>query len=517
MNYNNSDNSNNSNNSNYSNRTVTIFDTTLRDGEQTPGVSLTTDDKIEIAYQLDKLGVDYIEAGFPHSSPGDFDAVKKISEMNLNASVCGLARAVKKDVDACIECDVDLIHTFVPTSEIQRKATVKKSIDELSEIVIDVLEYINDHGIKCMFSPMDATRTDMNDLLKIVNVAESAGADIINIPDTVGIIKPSSFYEFIKTIKENQKSNIPLAVHCHNDFGLAAANSLMAFEAGADQIQVTVNGIGERAGNASLPDVVMSLKSLYGANTNIKTEYLTETSKLVEKKTGIRIMSTTPIVGKNAFSHESGIHAQGVLIDSETFEPGLMTPEMVGQKRHIVLGKHTGRFSVKSVLENSNLEPTDSQINEIMEKIKEIGDKGRKVTDADLFAIASVVMEKREISKVIDLKEVSVMTGNVLTPTAVIKAEVNGKEKIAAKPGVGPVDAALKAVEEIAGASKFKIKEFNIEAISGGSDALANVTIVVQDENGRNITAMSANADIVLASVEALVYAMNVLAGIEKT
>lgn len=493
---------------------ITVFDTTLRDGEQTPGVTITLEGKEKIAFQLDKLGVDFIEAGFPISSSGDFESVRHISNLGLNAFVCGLARTVRKDIDACIDCDVDAIHTFIPVSEIQREATIKKTLENVSDIAAEAVSYIKDHGIKCIFSPMDATRTHPEDLIRIIKCVETSGADIINIPDTVGIMKPSSMYRFITEIRSNTKKT--LSVHCHNDFGLAAANSLMAVEAGADQVQVTVNGIGERAGNASLFEVVMSLKSLYGIHTNIHTEYLTETSKLVEKITGIYIMPTMPIVGKNVFSHESGIHTQGVLTRADAFEPGLMTPEMVGQKRHIVLGKHAGKFSVKKMLENAGLSPTETHVEEIMKKIKEIGDKGRQVTDADLFAVAAIVMNKKDVRKIINLKEVSVMTGNVLTPTAVIKAEVDGAEKIAAKPGVGPVDAALKAVEEITGASKFKIEEFGIEAISGGSDAVAKVTIVVLDDKGRSITAKSVNSDIVLASVEALVYAMNVLSGMEK-
>ncbi|MCL2142400.1 MAG: 2-isopropylmalate synthase [Methanimicrococcus sp.] len=495
------------------NRTITIFDTTLRDGEQAPGVTVPIEKKIEIAAQLNKLGVDFIEAGFPISSPGDKEAVKTIASLGLDSKVCGLARAVLKDIDACIDCDVDLIHTFIPTSDIQREYTIKKSREDTISAAVEVIEYIKSHGFQCMFSPMDATRTDLDYLKEIIKAAKDAGCDIVNIPDTVGVMVPSSMYHLFDVL--HQEIDIPYDTHCHNDFGLANANSLMAIEAGASQVQVTVNGIGERAGNASLAEVVMALHSVYGMKTNIKTEYLTETSKMVERITGIKMPPTFPIVGENAFSHESGIHSQGVLEKAETFEPGVMTPEMVGQKRRIVLGKHAGKHAVLKNLENVGIHPTESQLLEILSKIKEIGDRGKQVTDADLFVVASIVLGKKGIDETIKLKEVSVMTGNRLTPTAVICADVNGKETISAKTGVGPVDAALRAAEEIVGDSKYKIQEFSMEAISGGSDSLARVTIVLQNERGNTVTAKSANADIVIASVEALINAMNALSGMD--
>ena len=316
------------------NKTVTIFDTTLRDGEQTPGVSLTSTQKLEIARQLDKLGVDIIEAGFPISSEGDKESVKSISNAGLDAVVCGLARVLKKDIDACFESDVGLVHTFVPTSDVQRIYTIKKSQDEVIQLAVEAVQYIKDHGLKCMFSAMDATRTDPEYLMKVFKAVQEAGCDIINVPDTVGIMVPSAMYRQIKDIAA--EITIPIDVHCHNYFGLAVANSLMAIEAGASQAQVTINGIGERAGNADLSQTVMSLKAIYGAKTNIRTEYLVESSKMVENYTGIRLPPNTPVVGQNAFSHESGIHSQGVLEKSDTFEPGIMTPEMVGHKRRIV-------------------------------------------------------------------------------------------------------------------------------------------------------------------------------------
>jgi len=493
------------------NKTVTIFDTTLRDGEQTPGVSLTSTQKLEIARQLDKLGVDIIEAGFPISSEGDKKSVKSISNAGLDAEICGLARVLKKDIDACFDSDVGLVHTFVPTSEVQRVYTIKKSQEEVIQLAVEAVQYIKDHGSRCMFSAMDATRTKPEYLIEVFKAVQEAGCDIINVPDTVGVMVPSAMYRQIMDIAA--EITIPIDVHCHNDFGLAVANSLMAIEAGASQAQVTINGIGERAGNADLSQTVMSLKAMYGAKTNIRTEYLVETSKMVENYSGVRLPPNTPVVGQNAFSHESGIHSQGVLEKSDTFEPGIMTPEMVGHRRRIVLGKHTGKHAVKQSLESAGIITNDKQLDEIVSRIKEIANKGKQITDADLSAVASAVLGKASSDEeLIKLKEVSVMTGNILTPTAVVKADIDGKEVIAARVGVGPVDAALNAVRDILGETNhFKLHEFRIDAITGGADALADVYIGLENDQGRIVTARSANPDIVMASVEALVNAMNLL------
>lgn len=443
------------------------------------------------------------------SSEGEKTSVKKIVNAGLNLQVCGLARVIKSDIDTCLDCGVDMVHTFVSTSDIQRISTIKKSRDEVYRMAIDAVEYIKDHGVKCMFSAMDATRTDIDYLIKIYKGVESAHCDIINVPDTVGVGVPSAMYKLISEIAANVK--IPIDVHCHNDFGLAVANSLAAVEAGASQVQVTINGLGERAGNADLAETVMGLHSLYGAKINIKTQYIVETSHLVERLTQVRMPPTMPIVGENAFAHESGIHTHGVLVRTDTFEPGVMTPEMVGHRRRIVLGKHTGKHAVMQSLESAALKPTETQLNEILKRIKDIGDKGKRVTDADLYAIAESIMGTPKGEQVIVLKEVSVMTGNIITPTATVKAIVKGKERIGAHTGVGPVDAALNTVTSILGDHKIKLRDFRIEAISGGSDALAEVIIGVEDEKGRVVSARATNEDIVMASVEALVAAINQL------
>ena len=492
-------------------RTVSVFDTTLRDGEQTPGVAFPLNYKIQIAKQLDKLGVDVIEAGFPAASKGEFEAVKEIANLGLNAKICALARIVKYDMDAALDSEADMVHVFISTSKIQIEHTIQKSREEIVRLAVDAVEYIKDHGRICMFSAMDATRTEIEYLKQIYKAVEEAGVDIVNVPDTVGIATPFKFHELIRELKEHLK--VPIDVHCHNDFGLAVANTYAAVLAGADEVQVTVNGIGERAGNAALEEVVMILQGLEGIKTNIKTEYLVETSKLIERFSGIKVPPNKPIVGANAFSHESGIHAHGVLKDARTFEPGVITPEMVGHKRRIVIGKHAGRHQIRKILEDAGYYVDEERLTKIVEKVKELGDKGKKVTDLDLFAIAEVVLgELKKEEKAILVDEVTVLTGNKITPTAVINAEIEGKKKVTSAIGVGPVDAALKAVKELAGESmKIKLTEFRMDAITGGSDALAEVYVTVEDEEGNSFTARGAGADIVMASIDAVIHAVNYL------
>ena len=375
-------------------------------------------------------------------------------------------------------------------------------------MAVNAVEYVKSHGVECMFSAMDATRTEMDFLIRIYKAVEEAKVDIVNVPDTVGIATPFKFYEMIKQLKEHLK--VPIDVHCHNDFGLAVANTYSAVLAGADEVQVTVNGLGERAGNAALEEVVALLYA-EGYKTNIRMEYLVETSRLVERLTGVKMPPNKPIVGENAFSHESGIHAHGVLKDARTFEPGIITPEMVGHRRRIVVGKHAGRHQIKKILEDAGYVVDEEKLNVIFEKVKELGDKGKKVTDLDLFAIAeSVLGEVRKEERVISVDEVTVLTGNKITPTAVITAEVMGEKKVTSAIGVGPVDATFKAVTELLG-RKVRITEFKLDAITGGSDALANVYVTVEDEDGDIFTARSAGADIVMASFDALIKAVNYL------
>jgi 2-isopropylmalate synthase len=485
---------------------VTVFDTTLRDGEQTPGIAFTFEQKLEIARQLSAIGVHVIEAGFPASSKAENETVTAIKKLGLEAKICGLARSVKTDVDACLDCDVDMVHVFIPTSDIQRINTINKSREEVLEITDDIIHYIREHTSQCMFSAMDATRTDWDYLINVFRTAAHAGATIINVPDTVGTISPSGMKTLVTRIARDV--DCPIDVHCHNDFGLAVANTIAAVEAGASQVQVTVNGLGERAGNADLAQTVMIMESMYRIKTGIRKERLVETSRLISRFSGIGIPPTQPVVGENVFSHESGIHSHGVIKNSATFEPGIMTPEMVGHRRRLTLGKHVGRHAVRQMLTDVHVEPNDAQLDMIVEKVKSIASKGKRVTDADLYEIAESVMGIELNHKMFDLQDIAIMTGNHMIPTASVKAMVQGKEHIFSSVGNGPVDAALNAIFGIVPA-RVQLKEFNIEAIAGGSDAMCHVTIAVEDELGRIFDASGSGDDIVLASVEALVNAIN--------
>jgi len=486
---------------------VKIFDTTLRDGEQTPGVSFTPEEKMEIAVQLDKLGVDVIEAGFPSASKGEEKAIKDLVKAGLKAEICALTRALKSDIDAAMACEVNSIHTFISTSDIQMKYALNLTPKQVLEAVEKSVQYIKDHGFICEFSPMDATRTEMNFLKKVCTVAEEAGADRINIPDTVGVMNPTSMRRLIEELRE--VVSVPLSVHCHNDFGMAVANSLAGVEGGAAQIHVTVNGLGERAGNAALEEVVMALHLVYKKKTRINTKLLYETSKLVSRLTGVVIQPNKAVVGENAFAHESGIHTKGIATRPITFEP--FKPELVGRKRRLIAGKLAGKHGIKSELAEAGIHPNERQLAEIVNRVKQLGDKGKIVTDADLFAIARAVMMISE-KKVVDLADFAVVTGSGITPTASVKLLLDGKEYVAAETGVGPVDAAIKAIQKItSNLADVRLTEYRLEALTGGSDAVAEVIIKVEDRDGNIVSARGAREDIVIASVEAMINGINKL------
>jgi len=487
---------------------IRIFDTTLRDGEQTPGVSFTPEQKLEIAYQLDRLGVDTIEAGFPAASKGEQQAFKEIVKAGLKAEICALTRTLKDDIDAALKCDAPYIHTFISTSEVQMKHALGMTRDQVLEATVKAVEYIKDHGAICEFSPMDATRTEFDFLREVCVAAEEAGADRINIPDTVGIMSPQGMEDLIRRLK--QFVNVPLSVHCHNDFGLAVANSLAGVAGGASQVHVTVNGIGERAGNAALEEVVMGLHLIYGKKTGIDTRLLYATSRLVSQLTGITLQPNKAIVGENAFAHESGIHTRGVTVEPLTFEP--FSPEVVGRRRRLQAGKLAGKHGIRAELEEAGLYPTESQLKRIVQRVKELGDKGKTVTDADLLAIARTVMGEVEEEKIVKLTDFAVTTGIRVIPTASVKIVIDGKEYIAAETGVGPVDAAIKAIQKITNRlANVRLTEYRLEALTGGSDAVAEVIIKVEDDEGNVVSARGAREDIVMASVEAMINGINKL------
>ncbi|MCL2134847.1 MAG: 2-isopropylmalate synthase [Candidatus Bathyarchaeota archaeon] len=488
-------------------RVIKILDTTLRDGEQTPGVSLTLEDKIEIAQQLNKLGVDIIEAGFPSSSEGERKVVKEIKKMGLRSKICALSRCTKNDIDAALDCDVDLIHIFIPASPVQMKYAVNMTPEQVLNAAIESIQYIKKHGVKCEFSPMDATRAETLFLHQLCKAAQDAGMDSLNIPDTVGCMIPRTTLELFKNLKS--VINVPLSVHCHDDFGLAVANSLAAVEAGADQVHVAVNGLGERAGNAALEEVVTTLHMVYGYKTNINTRLLYSTSRMVSSLSGVFVQVNKAIVGENAFAHESGIHTRGVTEQPLTFEP--ISPELVGRTRKLVAGKLAGTRGIQVELNEIGLHPNETQLVEIVQRVKELGDKGKLVTDADLIALSSAVMgQVIGEEKIVDLCDIAVMTGIKVIPTASVRLAFDGKEYVAAETGVGPVDAVLKAIQKLTNnLGKIKLSEYRLEAITGGSNAVAEVVIKVEDENGNMVSTRAIREDIVMASVEAMINGIN--------
>ncbi|WP_425499728.1 LeuA family protein [Halorarum halobium] len=364
--------------------TVRIFDTTLRDGEQSPRTSFDYEQKREIAAVLSEMGVHVVEAGFPVNSEAEFEAVSDIAAAT-DATTCGLARVVEGDVEAALDSGVDTVHTFVSTSDVQIEDSMHATREEVVERAVESVERVREAGVEVMFSPMDATRTDESFLVEVIEAVDDVGVDWINVPDTCGVATPSRFADLIEVVGEHTDARID--VHTHDDFGLAAANALAGIEAGADQMQVSVNGIGERAGNAALEEVVMAAESVYGADTGIETTRITELSRLVEGASDMPVPANKPVVGRNAFSHESGIHAAGVIENSDTFEPGVMTPEMVGAERSFVMGKHTGTHSVRQRLREDGFDPTDEQVRAVTREVKEYG-ASQRVTMADVRRFA---------------------------------------------------------------------------------------------------------------------------------
>jgi 2-isopropylmalate synthase len=488
-------------------RTIRILDTTLRDGEQTPGVSLTSDDKMEIARRLSKLGVDTIEAGFPSSSEGEKKIVKDIAHAGLTSQICALSRCTKNDIDVAIDCDVALIHVFIPTSPVQMKYAVNLTPEQVLTSAVESIEYVKKHGVKCEFSPMDATRSELPFLKRVCKAAQEAGMDTLNVPDTVGIMIPKTTIKLIEELKT--AVTVPISIHCHDDFGMAVANSLAAVEAGAAQVHVAVNGLGERAGNASLEEVVMALHEIYKFKTGVNTRLLYSTSRMVASLTGIAVQANKAIVGENAFAHESGIHTRGVTEKPLTFEP--IKPELVGRTRKLVAGKLAGTRGIKSELDEMGIHPTDEQLKEIVQRVKDLGDKGKMVTDADLIALTSAVMgEVLGEEKIVDLCDMAVVTGIKVIPTASVRLTLDGKEYVAAETGVGPVDAVLKAIQKLtSNLENIRLREYRLEAITGGSNAVAEVVIKVEDEKGNIVSARAAREDIVMASVEAMINGIN--------
>ncbi len=484
---------------------IRFLDTTLRDGEQTPGVALLTKDKLLIAHKLDTLGVKIIETGSAITSEGEREAIRAVANEGLNAEICSYCRVRQEDIDFALECDVDSIHLVVPVSDLHIEIKLKKTYTEVLQMIRDIVKYAKDKGLVVELSGEDASRANLEFLKEVYAVGIKAGADRICFCDTVGLLVPKKTSEIFEELANT--FDVPIAIHCHDDFGFATANTLAALEAGATQAHVTVNGIGERAGNTSLEEVVMSLEKIYEYNTGIVLKDIYSTSRLVSRLTGIPVAPNKAIVGGNAFTHEAGIHIHGLIADTSTYEP--MKPEIIGRQRKIVLGKHTGKSSVILALKELDLDVSDEQLNEIVARIKELGDKGKHVTDADFEVVAETVLGVVSEPKV-KLQQFTVVSGNKVTPTASVILEINGN-KIVVKSSVGdgPVDAVIGALRKgIAGVADIRLEEYHVDAITGGTDALVEVWVKL-NRDGKVITARGARTDIIMASVEAVLEGIN--------
>jgi 2-isopropylmalate synthase len=492
---------------------ILIFDTTLRDGEQSPGASMNPDEKLRIARQLERLGVDIIEAGFPVASDGDFESVRQIANEIRGAQIAALARANWADIDRAWEAIKGAanprIHTFISSSDIHLKYQLNKTREEVLNEACDAVAHACRYTANVEFSPMDATRTDRDFLCEMVEAVISAGAKTVNIPDTVGYAIPGEFGELITHLFKRVKniSQAVVSVHCHNDLGLAVANSLAAVKSGARQVECTINGIGERAGNAAMEEVVMALetrKDFFGFQTGIRTEHIYQVSRLLTQITGIPVQPNKAIVGANAFAHESGIHQDGLIKEKITYE--IMTPQSVGvPETHIVLGKHSGRHAIHDHIKKMGYTLTGAEVGRVFTRFKELADVKKDIFDEDLEAI--LYEEVFRVKDNYSLIYINVVSGNVAIPTATLKMKVGEKTIQDAGFGVGPVDAAIAAIRKITN-TDYPLLEYNVKAVTGGTDALGEVTVRLQ-YNGRSVVGRGAHPDVIVASANAYINALN--------
>jgi len=495
---------------------VMIFDTTLRDGEQAPGFSMGPKEKLMMARQLTRLGVDAIEAGFPASSQGDFEAVKLIAEEIKGVTITGLSRTDLGDIDRCFEAiKASLkprIHTFIATSDLHIKEKLRSTRDEVLKRIEKAVSYANKLCPEVEFSAEDATRSDWDYLAEALGLAIEAGAKIINIPDTTGYIIPLEYAKLIRFLYEKVPGlrNVVLSTHCHNDLGLAVANSLTALENGARQVECAINGIGERAGNCSLEEIVMVIKTrgeILGLETGIKTEELYPTSKLLTLITGVGVQPNKAVVGDNAFAHEAGIHQAGVLKNPLTYE--VMKPESIGiPSNRLVIGKHSGKNAIQEKIKAFGYELNGEQLNRIVERIKALADIKKEILDADIEAI--VAEEIMKIPARLEFVQANIICGNASVPTASVDIKIDGKIHRAADFGDGPVDAVFKVIKKLTGHEDVILRRFFLDAITGGTDAQARVHIILE-ENGRSVSSFGVSADIVVASAKAFVSGLNKL------
>lgn len=492
---------------------VIIFDTTLRDGEQAPGFSMTVDQKIRMAKQLERLGVDVIEAGFPIASDGDFESVKKIAKEIQGCQIAGLARTTKVDIDRAWEAlqyaKNPRIHTFIATSDIHLQYKLRKSRQEVLEVAAEMVRYAKTLTDNVEFSAEDAVRSDLDYLCQVVEAVINEGAVVVNIPDTVGYSVPEEFGSIIKTIREKVPNigKTVISVHCHNDLGLGVANSLAALQNGARQVECTINGIGERAGNASLEELVMTLKtrkSLIGLETGINTQEIFRSSQLLSNLTGLKVQRNKAIVGENAFAHEAGIHQDGILKNRQTYE--IMTPQSVGiTESSLVLGKHSGRHALDKRYKELGFELNKEQLDQAYHAFTALADKKKLVYDADLMAI--VQDEISEIPETYRIESIQVLSGSNLTPTATVKVQRGGDVLEDSSVGDGPVDAACKAIDRITNIPG-RLTQYSIQAVTIGKDAMGEVLVHVECD-GKEYSGRAVSTDIIEASAKAYLNAIN--------
>jgi 2-isopropylmalate synthase len=494
---------------------VFIFDTTLRDGEQSPGNTMNAQEKLRVAKQLEILGVDIIEAGFPIASEGDFESVRQIAEAVKNSEVAGLARANFADIDRAWEAVKHAarprIHTFISTSDIHLKHQLRKSRDEVLKIAEESVRRARSYTANVEFSAMDATRSDWDYLCAVLEVAVNAGATTVNVPDTVGYTVPDEFGKLIGYVMENVSniSQAVVSVHCHNDLGLAVANSVAAVKNGARQVECTINGIGERSGNAALEEIVMILrtrKDLFSVDTRIVSEKIYPTSRLITSVTGAPVQPNKAIVGTNAFAHESGIHQDGLLKDKLTYE--IMTPESVGiPKSSLILGKHSGRHAFRDRIEHLGYSLNEKELNLAFKRFKALADMKKDVYDEDIEMI--IMDEIVRVPEKYRLAYLSVVCGNMAIPTATVKIEIDKDVYQEACFGDGPVDATLKAIQKIIRTDSTFVK-FYVNAITGGTDAQGEVFVKLE-EDGSTVIGKGVDTDIIVASGKAYINALNKL------
>ena len=493
---------------------IIIFDTTMRDGEQSPGASMSLEEKLQISRVFDELGVDVIEAGFPIASPGDFEAVTEISKTLKKSIPCGLARATKKDIDACHEslrhAKNFRIHTFISTSPLHMKHKLNKSPEDVLESVKESVTYARGLTDDVEWSCEDGTRTEIDYMCKTVELAIKCGAKTINIPDTVGYTVPLEFKKIIETLI-NKVPNIDKAIistHCHNDLGLAVANSLAGVMAGARQIECTINGIGERAGNAALEEVVMAMKvrnDIMPYRTQIDSTKIMAISRRVATVSGFAVQFNKAIVGKNAFAHESGIHQDGMLKNAETFE--IMRPEDVGlSETNLVMGKHSGRAALRSKLKDLGIDLADNQLNDVFVRFKDLADRKKEVFDEDLLALVRADTADEQ-SDHLNLKSLRVVCGTQGPQEASLELSIDGVVRSVTATGDGPVDATFNAVKELYPHAA-RLQLYQVNAVTEGTDAQATVSVRMEEE-GKIATGQSADTDTVVASAKAYINALN--------